>query len=55
MIFKIENSTFTIEEILYHISKGKSHLSPLVIARLNELQERAEKAEKELAILTAKE
>lgn len=53
MIFKIESSTFTLEQILYHISKGRSnHLKLLIVDKFAELEAqlkqqtaRADKAE----------
>ena len=55
MNIKLESTSFTLEEILYNISKGKKHLIPLIInkveileAQLNLEKQRAENAESEL-------
>lgn len=62
MIIKLESTPFTLDEILYNISKGKSkHFIPLIIEKVEVLEtqlqaekQRADRAEAELKKVLAK-
>lgn len=59
MIFKIESTTFTLDEILYHISKGRNHLKPLIVDKFAELEQKLKqanaRADKAESLLKSKE